>query len=316
MKKAVLLFFVSLPLLTNAQNLVPNPSFEDTLGCPQVYPDLDTKCKFWKSFRVTPDYINNCSSVCGYYNQAGYQQPNSGEAYAGFATYQTTIPDSREHIGVQLTTSLTIGTKYYISFYVSSAFNVQVNVATNKTGALLTTYDYTDNSGSIPLQNTCTFKTDSIIKDTVSWLKITGSFVADSAYQYLIIGNFFDDNNTDTLHLPDLGFGYYVSYYYLDDVCLTTDSLYAATWTGLHESILQNSFNIFPNPANEVVHLQSSQKIDYIEIYNPLGQRMYSKEISGLFNTEVSINDIPSGLYIFKIKSGRYYLSKIVNINH
>jgi hypothetical protein len=191
-----------------------------------------------------------------------------------------------------------------------------MNIACNKLGALVTTYDYNDSSGSNLLPNACTVKTDSIVKDTVLWKKITGSFIADSAYKYLIIGNFFDDTKTDTLHFPDLAFGYYVSYYYLDDVCLTSDSLYAETWTGMHESILESSFNIFPNPANEVVHLQSSQKIDYVEIYNTVGQLIYSKETSGLFNTEVSINEIPSGLYIFKIKTGLYYLSKVVSINH
>jgi len=316
--KKLLLFivFIFASVCGYAQNLVPNPSFEDTLGCPQGYPDLDTKCQNWKSFRLSPDYMNDCSSVCGYNNQYGYQQPNSGKAYAGFGAYQTTVPESREHIGVQLSTPLTIGTKYYISFYVSAAFNIQMNIACNKIGALLTTYQYNDSSGSNPLPNSSTVKTDSIIADTILWKKVSGAFVADSSYQYLIIGNFFDDANTDTLHLPDSGFGYYVSYYYLDDVCLTTDSIYAETWTGIHEQVIENSFIVFPNPANELVHLQASKQMNYVEIYNIFGQIVYSKEITASFDAELNINDIPSGLYIVKVRTGRNYLSKIVNINH
>src|SRR5262245_48626203 len=114
MKKTSLLIFILIAKISLAQNLVPNPSFEDTLGCPQGYPDLDTKCQSWHSFRVSPDYINNCSSVCGYYNQYGYQAPHSGDAYAGILEYQVTIPNAREHIGVMLSSSLTIGVRYYL----------------------------------------------------------------------------------------------------------------------------------------------------------------------------------------------------------
>jgi len=316
MKKLILLFFLFSFAFSKAQNLVPNPSFEDTLGCPQFYPDLDTKCKFWQSFRYSPDYMNDCSSVCGYYNQYGYQQPNSGKAYAGFGAYQTTIPDLREHIGVQLISPLTIGVKYYITFYVSAAFNVQMNIACNKIGALVTTYQYNDASGSNPLPNSCTIKTDSIVKDTIAWKKISGSFVADSAYQYLIIGNFFDDANTDTLHFPDLAFGYYVSYYYLDDVCLTTDSLYAATWLGIPEQPIVGSIMIFPNPSDDVINLKCPEVFQEIEIFNMLGQKMYSEKMSDTRFAKISVRDFPSGSYILRVKNKQNYLSKIINIYH
>jgi len=134
------LIVLGLPVFGVGQvNLVPNPSFEDTLGCPMGYPDLDDKCKDWTSFRATPDYMNACSAVCGYDNQYGFQEPKSGNAYAGFAAYQVTIPEAREHIAALLTESLEIGIKYYVSFYISAAWNnLLTNIASNKIGALFT----------------------------------------------------------------------------------------------------------------------------------------------------------------------------------
>lgn len=300
-----------------AQNLVPNPSFEDTLGCPNAYPDLDTKCQNWKSFRGTPDYMNNCSSVCGYNNQFGYQQPHSGQAYAGFLTYQVTYSNSRENIGVQLTSPLVIGTKYYISFYVSPAWNnLLTNIATNKMGALVTTYQYSDPNNVFPLPNMCTVYSDTIIKDTSSWYKVSGSFIADSTYQYLVIGNFFEDSLVDTINLP-----YQVvpqgAYYYLDDVCLSTDSTYAETWTGLIEhDFFKNNIKIYPNPAINHFFVKSDFSIEQIEIKNSLGQLVFASDIKHETELELSSDTLKNGLYFLRIKTiNGFYDTKII-INH
>ncbi len=319
MQKFIFIFsFLLIANFSFAQlNLVPNPSFEDTLGCPQGYPDLDTKCQFWKSFRITPDYINNCSSVCGYYNQYGYQQPHFGQAYAGFAAYQTSIPDSREHIGIQLVLPLVIGIKYFASFYISPAFNVQANIACNKIGLLATTYPYTDPNGTNVLPNNCTIKTDTIVRDTLLWYRISGTFIADSAYQYIVIGSFFNDTSIDTLHFPNLAFGNYLSYYYLDDVCLTIDSLYNETWTGLNEPIIHNTqIIIFPNPTSDILNIKGIDNINEIQILNSLGQITRKMKAHGENDIQFSLSNIPSGIYFIKIKTNDNYYFKQFSIIH
>jgi hypothetical protein len=285
------------------QNLVPNPSFEERDGCPQGYPDLDGVVKEWSSFRITPDYFNSCSSVCGFDNQWGYQEPHSGEAYAGFGTYHQQLPEAKEHIGVKLIQSLTIGTKYYLTFYVSSGYtSLQVNIATNKIGALVTTYPYNDPDGILPLPNTSTVYTNSIFSDTVGWTKISGSFIADSAYQYLVIGCFFDDNNIDTLHFP-----YQVvpqfSYYYLDDVCLSTDSIYAATWTSIETIKKPKSATFYPNPSRGKLIVKSDYLIEKIEVFNSIGQLVYLNQPGEITEHEINLNHLPSGSYIIRISN-------------
>ena len=319
MQKIIFIFsFLLIANFSFAQiNLVPNPSFEDTLGCPQGYPDLDTKCQDWKSFRITPDYFNNCSSVCGYYNQAGYQQPNSGNAYAGFCTYQVTNSTAREHIGVQLVSPLLIGTKYYVSFFVSPAWsNLLTNIATNKTGMLLTTFQYSDPNGDNPLPNSCTVYSDSIIKDTLSWYKIQGSFIADSSYQYLIIGNFFDDSLVDTINFPYQVVPQ-VAYYYLDDVCVSTDSIYAQTWTGFAENIhSQIKIKIYPNPATDVVNIISLENITKVQLLNTLGEIIYSFNNNGSSYYSLSLINVPSGLYFIKVYCQTHSSITTINLIH
>ena len=43
-----------------AQNMVPNPSFENHTVCPASYGEL-YKCENWSSFGYSPDYFNACS---------------------------------------------------------------------------------------------------------------------------------------------------------------------------------------------------------------------------------------------------------------
>src|SRR5260221_14559404 len=103
-------------------------------------------------------------------------------------------------------------------------------------GVMFSTVPY-DIFNPTPMTNNATLYTNSIINDTVNWTMIFGSFIADSAYNYIILGNFFDNNHTDTLMITT-GF-FNASYYYLDDICVSTDSLFTATynWTNNSETI-------------------------------------------------------------------------------
>ncbi len=57
-----ILFFLLLPLSSFSQNLVPNPSFEDTVMCPSGS-GLVEYCANWKIFRDSPDYFQECASL-------------------------------------------------------------------------------------------------------------------------------------------------------------------------------------------------------------------------------------------------------------
>lgn len=196
-----LLFCFCCALRSNGQNLVPNPSFEEHINCPQTLNDYEFT--YWDSFNRTPDYFNTCSSISGFSNPAGFQIAHSGNAYAGFITFVDEPPLWREHLGVPLIVPLQVGQTYYVSFYVSRGFEQPAHdMASNKIGALFSTIAYDDTLNPSPVLNFAHVYEDSIITDTTNWVHLHWNFVADSAYHYLIIGNFFDDSQTDTLR-PD-----------------------------------------------------------------------------------------------------------------
>jgi hypothetical protein len=303
MKTLFLIAFISTNVLT-AQNLVPNGSFEDTLACPQGYPDLEGVCEAWLSYGGTCDYLNNCSSICGYQNQFGFQEPHSGNAYAGLLTYQKTALNSREHLGIQLSESLQIGTQYYISFYVCNAWNnLLTNIATDHIGALCTTYSYHLPDGLEQLQNEATIFEEAIVTDTIQWTHIFGSFIADSAYSHLVIGNFFDDSIIDTLNQP-----YQVvpqaSYYYVDDVCLSNDSAYSFAWTEIMESSeSQIELSTYPNPCSDFLTLKAQDKLIAFQLFDYSGHLIWDKRLNNSSETIIDMRTLNVGLYYLKALS-------------
>src|SRR5690606_32613561 len=101
-----ILLFINLYFsnLSNAQNLVPNWSFEDTVACPTSLTQID-KAIGWSSYRQSPDYFNSCApvnypqNVSVPTNQWGDQFAKTGNAYAGFVTFTLGASNSREYIG-------------------------------------------------------------------------------------------------------------------------------------------------------------------------------------------------------------------------
>lgn len=288
-----------------AQNLVPNPSFEDTIQCPQFYGDIDAACEYWSIFKGTPDYMHNCNPIIAA-NLAGSKQPHTGNAYAGFLTYGITTPNTlREHIGVELTSPLIIGETYFVSFFVSMVYTPhQLNIATNNIGALFTTYSYYDLLTAFPNLNYSHINDSSIISETENWVKISGSFVADSAYTYMVIGNFYDDVYTDTLNLP-FTVAQQRAYYCVDDVCVSTDSLLCANFSvSVEENSLEHQFSFYPNPATDFVTVQNSFNAPFnITVFNVLGQELYSKQNITSNNLQLDVNSYNAGLFFIQINS-------------
>src|SRR5262245_47267631 len=98
--------------ICEAQNLVPNPSFEDTIGCPSGYNQV-SNATGWFIARQSPDYFNTCATWSGVsvpQNDFGLQYPPSGNAYMGFFAKSHTSSNYREHIGISLPFPIQIGT--------------------------------------------------------------------------------------------------------------------------------------------------------------------------------------------------------------
>jgi PKD repeat protein len=68
--------------------------------------------------------------------------------------------------------------------------------------------------------------------------------------------------------------------------------------TGISE--VENNIAIFPNPANDILNITSSETISEIEIVNTLGQVVYRVEVNS-DNAVCDVNGLASGVYVVKI---------------
>jgi gliding motility-associated-like protein len=212
-----------------AQNLVPNPSFEDTISCPTGVYQFNNVVDVW--FNPTagsPDYFNRCyEGLFGVgipANLLGYQEAQDGDAYTGFFTRHISDETSnlREYIAIELSDELEAGIEYFWCMYVSLADSVEYY--SNNIGIALTEEMVTDFSTPYMLLELPVYGNwDTPVSDYVDWTKIGGVFTAQGGEKFLYIGNFFNDNETEWIKFQDSEFGLLAAaYYYIDNVYLGT----------------------------------------------------------------------------------------------
>ncbi len=315
MKVRILLLLVS-SLFTNCaigQNLVPNPGFEDTTGCPLTLDNLDL-CKDWSNFGGTCDYFNSCSESLGFYNPWGFQAANTGNAYVGLATWSYNPLDYREYLGSKLSIPMQIGEKYYVSMSVCRAKGEpSFTVASNRLGVLFRTKPMNYSVAGGTIFNSASIYSDLIVSDTVNWTTISGLFIADSNYQYIAIGNFFDNLHTDTLN-----FGPYniAAIYFIDDVCVSTDSLSckiidAAPLLNSHEDL-----HIYPNPASNYIFIETQLDLKSIRLYDSVGREISSSHIQKGAGYLLHFDQVESGIFLLELNTITNKIVKKILIFH
>lgn len=302
------LFIVA--LRCEAQNLVPNPSFEDYVLCPsETGFNPNSKPLYWDRWDQSPEYFNSCAGTLGNvdtlldvpWNGLTWQYAYDGEGYVGGITYQ--IGDFHEQIGAPLLQPLLVGQTYYASFYTNLALRgsyAQPRWASNNMGLLfaMDEHIWSTNTGAGPefaVRNYAQVYSDDVILDTAGWTLISGSFVADSAYQYVVIGNFFSDALTDTVHMeqgPSLG-----AYYLYDKVCVSPLPGQCPMVTSV-EGVHEQMFQVFPNPVSSVLNVQF-QGVFNLSVFDGAGRLMLAQRGSG--TEELTIDWLSPGRYLLVV---------------
>lgn len=315
MKTRISLLLVIGTQLIIGQNLVVNPSFENYNSCPSMMSDSGndqlTKATGWSCYFESADYFNTCATngqVKIPSNQMGFQQAHSGNAYAGCVSYSKQ-GFYREILGQQLISPLVIGQKYHVSFYVNMGGKWFYTMGINKMGVRFTTSAYNYTLNPISISNFAHVKTMAIQKDTSNWKLISGSFIADSSYKYIALGNFFDDANTDTssvgVNAPEYK-AIEQAYYYVDDICVSLDSGYCSKWTSIDNYSISPymKVKIYPNPSSSTTILEfdnDENEVLTLTIFNSLGQVI--QNIEAIKSDKVEVENLPQGLHNFQIWS-------------
>ena len=225
------------------ENLVPNPSFEQTRACPKDC-DYIGGVVSWNLFpNFSADYFHRCANMFQTLeyrrkypheeilnfgvprNIFGYQEAHSGNAYAG-------ISFCYEALAVKLLRPLVKDSIYKVEFFVSLADSS--NVGTRYFGMYFSETSVrvmTDNRMLISsflldcppqIQN----PPDRYLTDTINWTPITGFYTAKGGEQYIAIGGFYAYHDSLVQRIrPDRPLGKiyrsqekHLGYYLVDDV--------------------------------------------------------------------------------------------------
>jgi len=298
---------------THAQNWVPNPGFEETdtctfgLGLGELY--------HWYSAYLTSDHLQSClpyGSANGLpLNIFTYQQPFEGNSCAGVLTYDADSGQEwREWLMVPLLDTMVPGQIYYCSFRANTAFggdtaNQLTWLASDHLGMLFTTYDRQWIWGDpYPAAiNQAHILHPQIVSDTVGWTLVSGSFVADSAYTYLMIGNFFSNALVDTLHLAVLGPGLDVyGYTLIDAVCVSPNQAGCELSHGVEEIGRAGPY-VYPNPAADALVIGNTAGRDAV-VLDMLGRRVWSGRVSH-DRFAVDVGDWSRSAYVLQVHGTR-----------
>jgi len=233
---SILFLFCAFTSFSQAQNIVNNPSFENTasncanFGGEGFRTDLAATWNNANSNAAgdscsSPDLFAPCNTIFGISvtgmpnNELGWQQARTGSRYVGLITYDP-LSNYREYIQGSTSAPLVAGQQYCVSMFVSRGDNVPF--ATNNMGVYFSNTEYMRNAcpnNSLinvtpQLNYTC-----APITDTANWVRLQWNYVAQGGERYFTIGNFYNNSNTTVVNLGGGGLNPY-AYYYIDDVSI------------------------------------------------------------------------------------------------
>ncbi|MES2515381.1 MAG: T9SS type A sorting domain-containing protein [Bacteroidota bacterium] len=289
---------------STSQNLIQNGSFEistnnDCYGSfdHHTFPNphiLDS----WYNYN-SPDYFSSVCSVGAYsvpFNLFGINNAKHGATYVGIYIYSKDT-ENKEYIYQQLTAPLQSGKIYCLNFYISRADKIPFAIKnmgayfSNSLPPMVTNY-YINATPQVLNQS-------GFLSDTINWMEIQGCFTAQGGEQYITIGNFNSNANTDTLRIqstdPLTGAGNDIAYYYIDDVTLIDQ-----TTVGLENMNYESGvMNVYPNPAMDVLNVGT----------NFQNKENLTIKITDVIGREILITDYKEQLDISFLERGIYFVS-------
>jgi len=301
MKKFIVCLCLISSVKATSQNLVLNPSFEDTIPCNQVNYPPSFSCYPW--FLATSgnvDYFsetNQCWSYSAPESVFGFQYARTGVAYCGLLIYEN-IPqfyNYREYLEGILYDTLQTGHTYCVSFYVVNGnFNRYYSASIGVYFSTDSVYDQSTiyNLSYVPQ----IINTNGIIYDTLNWTQISGTYVAGGGEKFITIGNFYDDNNTI---LDSSIIGINQTYLYIDDVSVVDCTV------GINElESYKNKISLLPNPAKDEsvykIFLNRNETGSMI-VYSKLGVKLLNKQlVEGNNTVSIPLTELGAGVYFIQ----------------
>ncbi|MEY3399244.1 MAG: hypothetical protein RL220_1838 [Bacteroidota bacterium] len=288
------------------ENLVLNPSFEDTASMTYGVPYLIT-ANWWNPNLSSADYCTpHCEELCcgsGNVNCApyqvglGYQEAQDGFAYIALDIYEYPENVTKEYAQGYLSEPLQTGESYCVSCWVAMvaesglrscdfqiAFTDQLIYGVNEAGSL-------NLPNQVPL--------DISAADSISWLYVENTYVAQGGELYIYLGSNTPNEDLTCVEEYSEGWIWNAAYMFVDNVkVIKSDSCVQSVMS--HQS---DCCRLYPNPTFSQVFVQIfNPEADQISIYNCTGMLVKTTLTEGTVS-RIDISDLASGVYIVSVKN-------------
>ncbi len=322
MKKFLFILLSVIGCLSAQTNQVPNSSFDRYKYCPITEGQIDMATPWFRPTFGTSDLYHACATIGSGLNMPGPNcfgnalvNAHSGSGMAGLFHFVTVLEDSfggpvREYLAVRLTNTLVNNTTYYASFYARLADSC---IYGGNVSMLITKDSINQNIfGAINRTPQINNAPNSFVTNKKQWTKISGSFVSNGTEKFIYIGNFKSAVTNDTVFVGpgkrtktfNAGGGKWNgAYFYVDDVCISTDPMLCVTPSGIHDFSIDHVVSVFPKPNNEWLKIvtTTSEHINSIELIDIHGNLL--KVYDDLDSPEyiIDTSDLEKGMYFLVI---------------
>lgn len=329
--KFPVIVFCLIPLFINCgslkaqSNLVPNPSFEDFAYCPGLFTTVNCADYWFHPWTLSADYFNACVQSSQPNNDVpknvySYQNAFDGDAYAGlFMLHYPDVPSFnkyKEYIQVQLTEPLVKNRRYCLEFYINFATqynpgNGWIAYGVDHVGAYLSV----DTPKMIGAPNLCYIDSpqvvweDSVITETVDWVRVFGDFVAKGGERILTIGMFYETNEVTRKVVKNASIPYFdpttYSYAFIDMVSVKYCDEDTSHLIGKVDSLLiPNVFTPNGDGFNDNFIYGNQEFNEYeTQIFNRWGVLVYENYLSENWDGMIRGEKASSGVYFYIVKA-------------
>lgn len=212
-----------------AQNLCPNPGFEQIGGCPAGQGEIDLAAP-WDAPGVPAELFHTChanglvpgcTDVSVPENFAGHAPAHNGSGYGGFWA-KGFGANERSYMSAPLSSSLLTGQLYEVrAWFRRSSFS---EYAVNRQGIVLSTAALMQ-PGNQPIAVVPQVESSIVMPDTGAWVLLSDFYVAAGGEAHITIGNFRNDAATSAFGFttPTITCATMngAAYYYVDDVSVS-----------------------------------------------------------------------------------------------
>jgi gliding motility-associated-like protein len=270
MKKLLffIFYFLFFIFCSNSQNLIVNPSFEDTTQCPSTGGQIVYAPNWVSANGASPDLFNSCAddilTGVGFPNTGfGYQYPRTGNGCAGFFAI-CGVAVCREYIQTQLIDTLIKDKEYCLTFYVCLS-NPSTGAVSQVGAHFSNTPIFISSISNLPYTPQVINPFGNYLIDTLNWMKISGQYTAIGGEKYITIGCFNDNSTLDSIYFGNGAVQ--GTYYYIDDVSLQL----CDNSNPFDETNIANVFTPNNDGLNEQWVLNNLPEKTQVQIYNRWG---------------------------------------------